>query len=358
MLSTLFGSREPIIGLDIGAGSIKLIQLDLTPRVPALAAIGTIATPIDAMQGHFVKDPERLAQALKELLSATSVTCRNVALAVPASSVFVKAVKIAAVPLRDLPAQVRLEAAQFIPYDMNSIALDFHVVGKGDGDLLDVLVVAIKREVLAGYLQAVELAGLVPSVVDVDAFALQNCFEYSEAAQLSATTALIDVGARFSVVNVVREGRSVCLGDIPVGVHTAVRVVSDTLGIGLNEAEKTLTGAQSEVSSIASTAREQALASLASDLHKHVSLLSSSGDEDICVENARLAGGGAMLDGLQEHLGAAMQCSVSVLRPFAHIVIPTSFSSDYLSEVAPLMGVSLGLALRCPGDEIVPELMG
>ena len=269
-----------------------------------------------------------------------------------------KAIKIAAVPLRDLRAQVLLEAAQFIPYDMNSIALDFHVVGKSDGELLDVLAVAIKREVLTGYLQAVELAGLSASVVDVDSFALQNCFEYSEASHLSATTALVDIGARFSAVHVVRDGRSLCLGDIPVGVHTAIRLVADTMGTTLDEAEKALTAPQSALDSIASAAREQALASLASDIHKHMSLLSSSGDEELCVENARLAGGGAMLDGLQGHLGAAIQCSVHVLQPFAHITVPASFPSHYISSVAPLMGVALGLALRCPGDHIVPEFMG
>jgi type IV pilus assembly protein PilM len=356
VFSKVFGARKPIIGLDIGAGTIKLVQLDLAARIPVLTAMGVIAAPSDAMQGNIVKDPSRLARQIRELVSSTRVKCRHVALAVPASSVFVKAMRVAAVPLEDLRAQVYLEAAQSIPYDMSSIALDFHVVDKSPDGLLEVLVVAIKREVLSGYLEAVEQAGLVASVVDVDSFSLQNCFEYNEASQRASTTALIDVGARFSAVNIVGQGRSLCLGDIPVGVHTALRLISDILGVTSQEAEAILSDPSALLNEKSSAARQQALAVLASDIHKHLSLLSSSGEEDISVKNARLSGGGATLHGLQEHLRVSLGCSVDIMRPFAQVSVPVSFASDYFRSMYPLMGVALGLSLRCPGDEIVSAL--
>jgi type IV pilus assembly protein PilM len=352
VFSRVLGARKPIIGLDIGAGTIKLVQLDLASRVPVLRAMGVVAAPSDAIQGNMVKAPGRLAQTIRELVSSTRAVSRHVALAVPASGVFVKAMKVSAVPAQDMRAQVHLEAAQYIPYDTASIALDFQVVGSNRDGLLDVLVVAIKREVLAGYLETVEQAGLVASVVDVDSFSLQNCFECNEGPTLAGTTALIDVGARFSAVNVINQGRSLCLGDIPVGVHTAIRFIADTLEIAWDEAEAILSSASRDSNSKVATAREQALSVLASDVQRHLSLLSSSGDEDVRIENARLSGGGAMLRGLHEELRLSLGFPVDVLQPFAQISVPQSFASNYFRSLYPLMGVAVGLALRCPGDAI------
>ena len=326
VLRNIIKKREPIVGLDIGASAIKLVQLDLAPSTPALKAFGSIPMPSDAVQGNSIKNPERVADAIRTLWHESKCSCRAVSVALPGGSVFVKAITVPRLPWRDLREQVALEVAQFIPYDRDAISIDFQVLRSINPESLEVLVVAAKNEILGGYLEAIERAGLTTMVVDVDCFALQNCFEYSEPEQLDKTTALIDIGARFSSLHIVREGRSLRIGDV-------------------------LFGAQSVQVS------ERDAAALVSELAQQLSLLCSSEDEEIKLDGIRLNGGGSVVPGVVEILADTVQIPVRQMTPHAHISIPAEFNTELVESSAPFMAIAVGLALRCPGDHIVPEYL-
>lgn len=324
VLRNIIKKREPIAGLDIGASAIKLVQLDLVPATPAIKALGTIPMPSDAMSGNSIKDPGRVADALRGLWQDAECSCRGVSVALPGGSVFVKPITVPRLPWTDLREQVLLEAAQYIPYDRNSISIDFQVLRRIDAENLEVLVIAAKNEILSGYLEAIERAGLTTMVVDVDCFALQNCFEYGEPDQVGKNTALVDIGARFSTLHIVRGGSSLRMGDISVGAHS------------MQEAEG---GA----------------GALIDELQQQLSLLCSSEDEEIRLDSVRLSGGGCLIPGIIEGLSEALQIPVQVLNPYSCLSIPSELSATLVEKSAPFMSIAVGLALRCPGDYIVPE---
>lgn len=324
VLRNIIKKREPIAGLDIGASAIKLVQLDLAPTTPAIEALGTIPMPADAMHGNSIKDPDRVADALRALWQDTKCSCRGVSVALPGGSVFVKPIAVPRLPWSDLREQVLLEAAQYIPYDRNSIAIDFQVVRRINAETLEVLVVAAKNDILNGYLDAIERAGLSTMVVDVDYFALQNCFEYGEPDQLGKNTALVDIGARFSTLHIVRGGSSLRIGDISLGAHS---IQGTDSGAG----------------------------ALLDELQQQLSLLCSSEDEEIRLDSVRLSGGGCLIKGIMEGLREGLQIPVHVLNPYSCLSIPAEMPATRVETSAPFMSIAVGLALRCPGDYIVPE---
>lgn len=326
MFRNIIRTREPIVGLDIGTSSLKLVQLDLAPTTPALKAVGTLPMPAEAVQGNSIKNPQRVADAIRMLWEQSKCSCRNVSVALPGGSVFVKPIKVPLLSWRDLREQVVMEAAQFIPYDRNSISIDFHVLRRVGLDSLEVLVVAAKKDILAGYLDSIGRAGLQTKVVDVDYFALQNCFEYGEPEQLGKVTAIIDIGARFSTLHIVKAGGSMRMGDVSVGVQSA-------------------------------QASEQATVSLVAEIEKQLSLLCTSEDEEIVIDSIRVSGGGATLSGFTERLADAVQVPVRALASFSHLSISADFHARGVEQQAPFLGIAVGLALRCPGDHLVPEYL-
>jgi type IV pilus assembly protein PilM len=317
----------PTIGLDIGASSLKVAQLDLAPSTPSLKACGSIAMPSDAIQGNSIKNPQGVADAIRELWRVSGCSARNVCLALPGGSVFVKPITVPRLPWRDLRDQVVLEAAQVIPYDSKSISIDFHVLRQVNEDSVEVLVVAAKNDVLSGYLDAVERAGLSTVVVDVDYFALQNCFEFGEPAQIGSTTALIDIGARSSSLHIVQGGNSLRIADVSLGSES------------LQESE-------------------QDGVPLVRELARQLSLVCSSEEEELAIDSVRVSGGGAVITGLGEGLSRELQLPVHRLNPYSQLAIAPSLQAESLESKAPFFAVAIGLSLRCPGDCLVPEYLG
>src|ERR687893_357113 len=210
--------KKSLVGLDIGSSSVKAVELQGKPGSLSLASLGFAPLQPDSVfQGQQIKTD-------------------RVAAGVSGSSVIVKNIIVPQMTREELEESIDWHAEEHIPFEISDVSLDYQVVGSG-ADSLHVLMAACKRDFIANIRQAIQLAGKQPAVIDVDAFALQNCYEVNYQPADSLVVALLNVGASTMNINILRGVRSVFTRDVSVGGNQYTSLLQKELGLTYEQAE-------------------------------------------------------------------------------------------------------------------------
>src|SRR5437879_11432439 len=174
-----FGSQESLVGLDIGSASIKILQLQKSKGKHKVERFGIKALPAETIVDGSIMDGLEVVSAIKEISAEHRLKQKNVALSISGTSVIVKKISLPPMAEEDLEKQIKFEAEQYIPFDINDVYLDFHILnGEEQSSVtqgeMEVLLVATKKDKLNDYANAVREAGSTPKVVDVDALAVEG----------------------------------------------------------------------------------------------------------------------------------------------------------------------------------------
>ena len=356
-LKDLLKKHESLVALDLGATALKLVELDITGEKPRLCNIALMKIGADVFSGNVLSKAEKVSEIISTLLEESQIADKRVITAMPAPSVFTKRIKMQKMDYDELDNNIQFEAGNFIPHSLDAVKLDYHIIGDAGKNQLDILIVAVKNEIIDSFLDCFSLAGLEAAVVDVDYFALQNVFEFNYPEYISKTTALINIGARYSSINICQGGQSLFTGDISVGGKLITDAISEELQVSVEEAEKYKVSQDSrgdhkvEVEDIIDRSIEQ----VASEFNRQLSFFWSASGSDDGIDHIMLSGGGAKLPGLVDELSEKTGLKCESMDPFRHVMCDTSFDKVYLKDLAPLMSVGLGLAMRQPGDKIFPS---
>src|SRR4029077_19633892 len=179
----------------------------------------------------------------RRLVAVTGTQATQVITAVPGPAVIVKKVILPAQEGSAIESAVLGEAQHLIPDSLDNVNLDFQVIDWiEDGNKMEVLVVAVKREIINSYTEAIRAAELEPVLVDVDYFALENMFELNYDAPEGHPVALVNIGARYSSINILKHGRSTFTGDVPVGGAEYSDALVRQLGVSPTDADAIKTG--------------------------------------------------------------------------------------------------------------------
>ena len=249
----------------------------------------------------------------------------------------------------ELKEQVRWEAEQYIPFDINDVYLDAEVVMKdeqGTGQM-EVLLVAAKKDLVYDMASVITAAGLKPTIVDVDVFALQNSFEINYFASEQETVVLVNVGASVININVLSKGYSNFTRDIIAGCRQYEEEIQKQLGVSAEEAEAFLLGGkEGDNAGVIPKEVEPILFSvsdtLAGQIQRSLDFFAATNADRIY-----LSGGGAKIPALGRTIEEVLSIPVEIFNPFKNIDIASrGFDEAYLENIAPLAAVSVGLALR------------
>jgi type IV pilus assembly protein PilM len=352
-LSGLFQKREQLIGIDIGASSVKLVQLDHSGDEPRLMNIGSMPIEGEVFSSNVITKKDKVAEAISALLEANGVDDQRVVTCVPGPTVFTKKIKTAQLPYNELVANVQLEASNFIPHNIDAVQLDFHILREVGKNQFELLVVAVKNEVIDGILETLQLAGLDAAIIDVDYFALQNIFEHSYPEHLSSTVALVDFGARYSSVNIVHDGGSLFTGDVSAGGRTVVEALQEALEVSKGDAEAIVKSGGDE--DRAKTALQAEVEGLAKEFNRQLSFFWSAAGAEQGIDRIMLSGGATRISGFLAALEDVTGLPCEELDPFRHIQTSGDFDDALVQQLAPSVGVACGMALREVGDRILPE---
>jgi type IV pilus assembly protein PilM len=342
--------EKSYISLDIGSSSVKMLEVcGEGPTLQVLSA-GIIPLPTDAIQGNLVQNGESVTSAIQVLLKENRVKATEVITAVPGPAVIIKRANFPTQDMQELRETILSEAGNFIPESLENVNLDYQIFDRGDASgVVDVLLVAVRKDVIESFLAPIDAAGLSPIIVDVDYFALENMFELNQASE--GTVALIDIGARYSSINVIKAGYSVFTGDVPLGGRNFTDMLAEELGLTESQAETLKITGKGEGRQRAEVERALAVASgqLFDEIQRSFSFFwTDPGDQ---IESIYLSGGTAQLPGLDLAMSKHLRVPVEVVDPFLSVTINRHVNEEFIRQHAASLAVSVGLATRRPGDQ-------
>jgi len=352
-ISALFNPKaRPLLGLDISSSAVKLVELTANGKEGYRVERYTIEVlPKDAVSDGNIANLEGVVYAVKRAWKRLGTSTRNVAMALPGSAVITKKIIVPS-GLRDdqLEIQVESEANQYIPFAIDEVNLDFQVIGPAPSvpDELEVLIAASKKERVEDRVAVADAAGLVAVVVDVESLAALAAFELIER-QLpdegkNQTLALVDAGSNVMSLTVLRNGQQVYAREQAFGGAQLTQDIARHYGMTYEEAE-----AAKRAGSLPEGYEAELLApfmeNLALEISRALQFFFTSTQYNQ-VDHIVLAGGCAVIPGVDEVVATRTQVSTLIANPFANMVLSDRVRAKNLLADASSLMVACGLALR------------
>lgn len=351
----IFGKKDHLVGLDIGSSVIKLAEIKETAKGLSLNKFGMARIENGTIVEGRVANVESLANDIRALFKANKIREKNVAISTGGHSVVIKTINIAKRPDKELHDAIYKEAEQYIPYDIDDVNIDYQVLGESEfsPDQINVLLVAVKRDLVAEYIDLIQTAGLNPRIIDVDTFALQNAYEILPYESQEKTTLLVDVGASKTSLNILKSNTSMMMRDTVSGTNQFLEEVASQFDVTIEEAEQAVNGAsgdaisQSKIQEIGLRVSQM----WCSEICEVVNTYQASANEDV-VEKVILSGGGVFINGLKESLLSELEADVTIMNPFEGLIVnEKKFPDSFITQAGPLASIAIGLALRRVDDK-------
>ncbi|HKK08267.1 MAG TPA: type IV pilus assembly protein PilM [Gemmatimonadota bacterium] len=348
MLPSLgFGRRKKSIGLDIGSGVIKAAVVDHSKDEPQLERVALRPLTGSAIVDGEVVDPGLVSDTIRQLWDEAGIEGDEVVISVGGRDVIIKTIQMDRMDQEDARDVIRWEAEQHVPFDMDNVQLDFQITDpEGDGLQMKVLLVAAKRELVENKVALVQEAGLDPTVVDVDAFALHNALEVNYPEAMSGITALVSIGHDATTVNILEEGVPVLTRDLTFGTRRLAQDLQRERGVTADEAEAVLRG-EGEDETLNLFLSERAK-EVARGVERATAFLETQA-MGAGIGRLYLCGGGVGVPGLADALAERLGVETRVASAVESLQIkPAALSEFQDQEVGPMVMLSTGLALRRP----------
>ena len=351
----IFGKKDHLVGLDIGSSIIKVAELKATGKGHALHKFGmTRIEPGTIVEGRVV-DMQGLANDIRTLFKSQKIREKNVAISTGGHSVVIKSINTSTRPEKELHDTIYSEAEQYIPYDIDDVNIDYQSLGESEfsAEQMNVLLVAVKKDLVAEYIDLTHMAGLNPRIIDVDTFALQNAYEILPYESQEKITLLIDIGASKMSLNILKANASLMMRDTISGTNQILEEISTQFEISVAEAEQALNNEDADfvspdkIGDICLSVAQSWCAEVCEVVNTYQS--GSNGEK---VEKIVLSGGGVFIEGFKDCLLSELEADVSIINPFEGLIVnEKKFPDSFITKAGPLAPIAIGLALRRVDDK-------
>ncbi len=342
--------KKNLVGLDIGSSSVKAVELAKKGATLQLLNMGFENLQTDTIVDGQIMELNNVSNVISNIFNEHQIRTPRVAAGVSGHSVIVKNIVLPQMSQEELRESFSWHAEEHIPFDIADVNLDYELTSKSS-ESLHVLMAACKSDKIANVKQAIQLAGKQPVIIDVDAFALQNCYEVNYDPQAGEVVALLNIGAATMNINILNGTRSVFARDAQVGGSQYTSLLQKELGLSFEQAESVKRGMAlpdgiepRPIQPIIETVSDI----LALEVRKTMDFYRATAEEgEAAIQKILLAGGGSKLPGLADYLAKRFEIPVEVFNPFRQIEVDDKkFDPDYMREIVPEMAVAVGLALR------------
>jgi type IV pilus assembly protein PilM len=334
------------VGLDVGSYAVKVVEMKDTPTGSEIVKVGLKKLLPGAIVDGEPMDRDAVISAIRDVFEEYDIANKETSSAICGRSVIIKKIKMEEMDDDTAREVMTLEAEQYVPFEKEELSVDFEILRRGmAGNTMEVLLVAAKKDKVLSHISLIKDAGLVPSAIDVDTFAVQNAFELNYEYEEGRVYALIDVGLSATNIGIVRDGIPLFNRDVPVGGETFVEGMQRKLGITSEEARAALEGvpgakAEGVLGAIESVGEDLSIA-----IERSFSYLRSSGEAEM-VDKIYLSGGGARITGLKAFLAEKLSVEVDMSNPLRNIQFDEEILGADPLTVAPSLMVAIGLASR------------
>ena len=349
-----FSKSKNVVGLDIGSSAIKLVELkEKKGGTYQLLKMGVERLSPEAIVDGSIMDSSMVVETISRLNSEKGVKNSNYATSLSGHSVIIKKISLPAMSADELAESIQWEAEQYIPFDINDVNLDYvPLTTPGTGDNIEVILVAVKKEKINDYTSVISQTNKACVLVDVDAFALQNCYEMNYDVSENRVLGLVNIGASVTNVNVLSGTNSLFWRDITFGGNQYTDAIQRELSLSFEQAEELKRGKTvgehtiQQVIPILNSVSED----FAGELRKTLDFFTATSGAER-VDEIVLAGGGSGVLNLDATLRDKFSIPVTIMDPFRNVTVDEGeFNPEELAEIGPSMAIAVGLAIRKLGD--------
>lgn len=343
----LLKKNSNVIGLDIGTGAVKIVEIDWRKDQPVLKNFGIKLLPPKTIEDARIINIDLLMDILSQLFATTQTSSKQIVVAVGGRGMFARELIFPVMTREELYEAIKWDLEKYIPYAPNSYYFDFSIMGKGDLETeIKVLLVAAPHELINSINSIVKNIGLIPVAIDVEPLALYRTFMDAENAMI------IDIGELLSQFTVFQKGNPVIIRNIPLGGQHMTEAIMQARGILFHEAEQ-LKHSQIDLFDLdisgkndeAKKQLELLLAEFIRDIRRTAEYYQLQ-NKTVIIDKIHITGGGSKIKNLIPYLAAQLDLPVVMHDPLTKLEIPASFDKAHLQKVAPQLGTAIGLALR------------
>src|SRR5712671_5367883 len=359
---------KSFLAVDFGAGSLKLAEFEVNEagglrlKQYGLRSLGAEGSQESTREATILK-------ALQEMIAEKGVKSRNVNVCAPGFHVFSKFVKLPPVDAGKVTQIIQYEAQQNVPFPLAEVVWDYQILGTTPGGELEVLLVAIKADIVEGLFRVTESAGLHLQVADVSPAALCNAFRYNYG-DLDDCTMLLDIGAKTSNLLFFEKGK-VFSRSINLGANSITQDFANESKKKFDVAEKikidegfvSLGGAYEEPENQDQAAISKIARQFMTRLHIQVNQTMQfyRGQQGgSAPQRLFLSGGASIMPYTAQFFAEKLNVPVEYFNPLRNVQIEPSINLEELARVAHSLGEVIGLGLRnlahCPVElNLMPE---
>jgi len=349
----LLGKKDHLVGLDIGSRTIKAAEMVESKKGRSVRRFGMTDIAPGLIEDGSINDPETVAESIRQLFKIYNLKEQNVAISIGGYSVIVKKISVQTMEEEKLQESISFEAEQYIPFDIKDVNLDFQILGPNETNpnQMNVFLVAAKKEMVNDYINLVNLAGLNPCIIDVEAFALQNVFEINYDIK-DENVALIDIGASKTSLNILKGNSSVFMRDVSLGCGQINQKITSLVDCSFEESEAIKLG--DEPDKLPEEDLKEIITGVVSDwcteIRRALDFFYSTYPDDQ-IKRIMLSGGGGNISEFRDLLAAEASAEVETINPFNNFSIDSNLDPAFLNRFAPQAAICMGLAVRRIDDK-------
>lgn len=350
-LDDLLGKINPggVVGLDIGAHSIKVCELTGAPGKIKVERFGVFTLSEAAIIEDEVQKPSEITDGIIDALKQANIKSKVVCFGLYGPNTMTKRLNTPEGTKEEIQDHVMWEAEQYITFGADDSMIDFHIIGENEGGGKDALIAAAKTEVVENFVELLKSAKLQPRIFDLSVLALSNVFEEVAGGNLdeySNGTLLLDFGAQSTKIVVYKRGGPIFTKEIPVGGSLVTEEIQRQMGVSYEEAEDLKTNPDEngnfpqEILNIINSQVDQQVA----EVRKNINFYVTQGSAEK-VSYCFVTGGSSLLPGLVDKLAVVAGVPVERLDIFSSIKIDEKKIGN-VEQVAAISPVVIGLAMR------------
>lgn len=350
-MSLLNKKKPAVLGLDISSTSVKLLELSKDGAKYKVESLAIEPLPDNAVAEKNIQDAEAVGETILKAVKKSGTKLKDAAVAVAGSAVITKIITMPAnLDDKGLETQIEMEADQYIPYPLEEINLDFEVIGptENNPETVDVLLAASRSENIEMRSVALEVGGLKPKIVDVEAYTIENSSsliaEQMEGGSEDKIIAVVDIGATMTSLNVIENGQLIYTREQSFGGKQLTEEIMRRYGLAYEEAGR-LKKAGGLPDNYIPEVLEPFKETIAQQVSRFLQFFYTAG-QHTSVDLIALAGGCAAIPGIDELIDSQLEIRAVVANPFANMSLSSNINPQMLSNDAPSLMIACGLAMR------------
>lgn len=333
-----FGQKKSVLGVDIGSSSIKLAQLEIGEN-PKLETYGMvdISEPISSQTTD--EKVHQIAELLKNLMEKAEVTTKDCVMSLPNSAVFTSVIDMPKMDDKEMDQAMQYEAKKYVPLPFSEVTLSWTILSENDDKVSHkVLLIAVPKQIRDIYIKLFQLTGVNLEIIEIEALALIRALVVDS----TKNDVIIDIGAKVSGLNFVRQGSLQLTRNLSLGGDTITDRIAKELNLSTQRAEQFKRDFGLHDTDFLPEAVKPVLNTIKTEVAQIIGIYKS---HNIETHRVVLVGGGAQLPGIAEYFTAELGVPAILADPLARVTYPEAVK-NIISRYSLHLAVAIGLAMR------------